>query len=100
MAAVFGAQRPAALVRELSKLHEEVAGGTLQELADRVKESPRGECVIVVTGSPDPAAPDLERVLAALGDALPVAQAAGVAAKITGLPRKQIYARILERRKG
>ena len=40
--------RPAAVCRELSKLHEEVARGTLSELARRFREDVRGEIVLVL----------------------------------------------------
>jgi 16S rRNA (cytidine1402-2'-O)-methyltransferase len=44
--------RPAAVVRELTKLHQEILRGTLQELADRLgEESARGEVVVVVGGA-------------------------------------------------
>ena len=46
--AIFG-DRPAAVARELTKLHEEVARGSLSELVDKLGEKkPRGEYVIVV----------------------------------------------------
>lgn len=47
-----GGARPAAVARELSKLHEEVRAGNLQELADHYsrQEKIRGEVVIVVGG--------------------------------------------------
>jgi 16S rRNA (cytidine1402-2'-O)-methyltransferase len=42
-------QRPVAVCRELTKLHEEVARGTATELAGRYGErSPKGEVVLVV----------------------------------------------------
>ncbi len=48
---VFG-PRPAALVRELTKMHEEVRRGTLEELRDGAHEvPPRGEIVLVVGGA-------------------------------------------------
>ena len=48
----FGAERQAATCRELSKLHEEVRRGTLQELSDHFAETaPRGEFVIVIAGA-------------------------------------------------
>lgn len=48
---VFG-PRPAALVRELTKMHEEVRRGTLEELRDGAQEvPPRGEIVLVVGGA-------------------------------------------------
>lgn len=44
--------RPAALARELTKLHEEVRRGTLEELLDSVvKDPPRGEIVLVIEGA-------------------------------------------------
>ncbi|MDR1619247.1 MAG: 16S rRNA (cytidine(1402)-2'-O)-methyltransferase [Clostridiales bacterium] len=47
--------RPAALLRELTKLHEEVTRGTLTSLAARFCEPLRGECVIAVgEASPTP----------------------------------------------
>lgn len=47
----FGDDRPAALVREISKLHEETARGTLSELVTKFTEHPpKGEIVVVVQG--------------------------------------------------
>lgn len=50
---VCGAGRPAAVAREISKLHEEVRAGTLGELAAYYGEQARvrGEIVIVVGGA-------------------------------------------------
>ena len=51
LAAACGAERPGAVCRELTKLHEQVARGTLGELAARVEDGTipaRGEIVIVV----------------------------------------------------
>ena len=51
-AEVFGAERQAATVREISKLHEECLRGSLAELIDHFKKNePRGEFVIVVAGA-------------------------------------------------
>lgn len=51
MAEVFGNDRKIALVRELTKLHEEVLRMTLGEAVEKFKEDkPRGEYVIVVDG--------------------------------------------------
>jgi 16S rRNA (cytidine1402-2'-O)-methyltransferase len=47
----FGDDRPAALVREISKLHEETARGTLAELVAKfTSHPPKGEIVVVVQG--------------------------------------------------
>lgn len=51
MAAAFGADRRAAVCRELTKLHEEVARGTLGELVAWAAEGVRGEVVVVVAGA-------------------------------------------------
>lgn len=50
-AAVFGAGRRAVVAREISKLHEEYARGTLGELAARFEaQAPRGEVTVLVAG--------------------------------------------------
>ncbi len=49
IAPIFGPDRKAAVCREISKIHEEVQRGTLQELIDYYTENPpRGEIVVVV----------------------------------------------------
>ncbi len=49
-AAAFGAQRYAAVCRELTKLHEETVRGSLAELADWAAAGVKGEIVLVVSG--------------------------------------------------
>jgi 16S rRNA (cytidine1402-2'-O)-methyltransferase len=95
--------REGAVVREISKLHEETVTGTLDELAQRYADAPpRGEIVIVV-GPPAeaPQATD-EQLDAALDEALrrmsPSRAAADVAERLN-VPRKRVYARALERSK-
>ncbi len=52
MAAVFGADRPISLCRELTKLHEEVVRTTLGEAIAKYTETPpKGEFVLVVAGA-------------------------------------------------
>lgn len=51
MAAAFGADRRAAVCRELTKLYEEVVRGTLGELVTWAEHGVRGELVIVVAGA-------------------------------------------------
>lgn len=92
--------REAAVVREISKLHEETVGGTLSELADRYAMAPpRGEIVIVVGPPGEPAPPSMEEADSALVEALrrlPPAKAAGEVAKKFRLDRKALYARAME----
>ncbi len=56
LAAALGA-RPAAVARELTKLHEEIARGTLPELARRFEGGARGEVTLVVGGAEPGAEP-------------------------------------------
>ncbi|MFJ4676428.1 MULTISPECIES: 16S rRNA (cytidine(1402)-2'-O)-methyltransferase [unclassified Kitasatospora] len=57
MAQAFGADRPAAVCRELTKTYEEVRRGPLAELAAWAADGVRGEITVVVAGAP-PAAPE------------------------------------------
>ena len=55
LAGVVGTERPVALARELTKIHEEVWRGSLGDAARRLagaEEAPRGEFVIVLGGAP------------------------------------------------
>ncbi len=54
LAETLGARR-ACVARELTKLHEEVARGSLSELAERFADGARGEVTIVVEGAAQPA---------------------------------------------
>lgn len=98
MARVFG-PRPAAVCRELTKLHEEARRGTLDALADHYAEAgpPRGEAVIVV-GPPAADHWDGGRIdaalLAAMTD-LRVKDAAREVAEASGWSRRDVYARAL-----
>jgi 16S rRNA (cytidine1402-2'-O)-methyltransferase len=99
MAAVFG-DRPAAVCRELTKLHEDVVRGGLADLATRFAEAaaPRGELVIVIgppTAGPAREFDDAEidaLLMELLADQKPGDAAALVAAE-TGLARRDLYQR-------
>lgn len=94
----LGAEREAALCRELTKLHEEVIRGTLGGLSHYYDElEPRGEYVIVVNGAEKKRseftieqAAELAKQLADGGAKL--SDACREAAKITGFPKRDIYA--------
>jgi 16S rRNA (cytidine1402-2'-O)-methyltransferase len=101
MAEVLG-PRPAAVARELTKLHEEVRRGTLPALAEHYARAgpPKGEVVVVVgPPGPDASAPEPEVLDARLRAAFRRASlrdAVAAVAEATGLPRRQVYARALE----
>src|SRR5690606_25549063 len=65
MAEVLGADRPAAVCRELTKTHEEVRRAGLAELADWAAEGVRGEITVVVAGvDPQASATSLDEAVA------------------------------------
>ena len=91
--------RPAAVARELTKLHEEVRRGTLGALAEHYAGAgaPKGEIVLVI-GPPSQDADAAMDVDAALRDALDrmgIKEAATAVAAASGRPRREIYARAL-----
>ena len=96
-ATAFGADRPAAVARELTKLHETIYRGTLTEVLAAVRDDPgggKGECTWLVAGNDNPpaaATADLARVVRILAGDLPAAQAATLAARITGGSRRDAY---------
>ena len=98
----LGAERGAALCRELTKLHEEVIRGTLGELAHYYDDiEPRGEYVIVVKGAEGKQneftleqAVQLAKQLSDGGAKL--SDACREAAKTTGFPKRDIYAALTD----
>ena len=89
--------RDAVVLRELTKVHEEVRAGTLGDLASWADSGPvRGEIVLVIGGGQltgEAPADEAAEVVAALRRAgLSPSKAAREAASITGLPRAELYA--------
>jgi 16S rRNA (cytidine1402-2'-O)-methyltransferase len=66
MVEAFGADRPAAVCRELTKVHEEVVRGPLAELAAWAEQEVRGEVTLVVAGAPADPEGDLAGALEAV----------------------------------
>ncbi|UCC56752.1 MAG: 16S rRNA (cytidine(1402)-2'-O)-methyltransferase [Gammaproteobacteria bacterium] len=98
MVAVFGGDREAVIARELTKTFETIQGGTLNELVAWLQadnNQRKGEFVILLHGAPEPdrVEPDARdlQVLKVLLRELPLKQAAGLAAKITGVPKNRLY---------
>ena len=91
--------RPAAVIREITKLHEECVTGSLAELAVRYAETPpRGEIVIVI-GPPaersEVSDEDLDAALSKALSRLSPSRAAAEVALSLGVPKKRAYARAL-----
>jgi 16S rRNA (cytidine1402-2'-O)-methyltransferase len=96
MVAAFGADRPAALCRELTKTYEEVRRGTLGELLAGAS-TVRGEVTLVVAGAPVRAVEVDDRTLARQVEELVAAgesrrDAVDAVAADAGLPRRRVYA--------
>jgi 16S rRNA (cytidine1402-2'-O)-methyltransferase len=96
----FGPQREIVIARELTKKFEEVARMKLADAPAWLESSPQrvqGEFVLVLQPGPARAQHeiDAERVLQALLAVMGPSEAAKVAAKITGLPRRLLYEKAL-----
>src|SRR5689334_301312 len=97
---VLGGARQASVCRELTKTYEEFRRGTLSDLAVHYEEhdNVKGEIVLVI-GPPkeQPATEaDVDAILTDLAKSLPTAKAATEAARLTGLPRKVLYQKLLD----
>ena len=95
--AAFGADRPAVMARELTKLFETVLDGTLAQLSERVRADPdqrKGEFVLLVHGAGEDADAKVaegRRMYATLARHLPPSTAAKLASELSGAPRKALY---------
>jgi 16S rRNA (cytidine1402-2'-O)-methyltransferase len=98
MAEAFGADRPAAVCRELTKTHEEVRRGGLAELVAWASDGVRGEVTMVVAGAT--ASADVPTDPAALAALVAQAQDEGGltrkdaildVARRAGLPKREVY---------
>lgn len=94
-------ERTVCLARELTKRFEQSVRLPASRLPAWIAEDAHrelGEFVVVIAGADAPSASQAEgdRVLRELLAELPASRAARVAAALTGLPRKQLYARALE----
>jgi 16S rRNA (cytidine1402-2'-O)-methyltransferase len=105
MAEVFGAERPAAVCRELTKTYEEVKRGPLKELAAWAAEGVRGEITVVVQGAPESGPAELDpaelvsrvRAREEAGESRKEAIAAVAAA--AGLPKREVFDAVVAAKK-
>ncbi len=102
---VVGAERPAVVCRELTKLHEEVLRGTLGELHARLVAGVRGELTLVLAGAPDGSAGDatsMDRLIAEVAERIAVGegtkQAVAAVAAAHGRPKRVLYQAVLDHR--
>jgi 16S rRNA (cytidine1402-2'-O)-methyltransferase len=90
--------RPAAVCRELTKRFEEIVRGSLEELAGRYPDPPKGEITLVLGGvevaggergaSADEAA---AAVVELVGEGVARGRAAELVARLTGVSRNELY---------
>ena len=99
LADVCGADRPVALARELTKVHEEVRRGTVASVrAELGDDEPRGECVIVLGGAVPDVTPaseaDVDAALTAeLAAGASTRDAASAVSRRLRVARRDAYAR-------
>lgn len=99
MTSIYGEQRKVVLARELTKMFEQIYRGDLAGLLEWISLDPmhqKGEFVLMVDGHEEDAESDeitssTEDLLKVLLEELPVKQAAGIAAKITGKKKNDLY---------
>lgn len=97
---IFGATCRAVVCRELTKLHEEFATGSLADLIVHFSDRAiKGEVVFLVMPEPSNAEisqNDIDQLLTDLSEDLSTGKAASKAADMTGRPRKELYQRLID----
>lgn len=103
LARAAGGARRAVVARELTKLHEELRAGTLDELAGYYSEHPpRGEVTLVLEGTGAPEAPPdrtaeaVEQATRLLAEGLTRREVARRVTETLGLPRNDAYRLVME----
>jgi 16S rRNA (cytidine1402-2'-O)-methyltransferase len=98
-----GAGRAVVIGRELTKLHEEIRGGTLREMADYFTAVPaRGELTVILQGTGEPASPPdrtedaMEQASTLLAEGLSRREVAQRLTQSLGLPRNEAYKLVME----
>ena len=98
LVAVFGAQRPIVVARELTKTFETFLTGTAAEVLAIVtadSNQQRGEIVVLVHGAPKSEVVSIDaestRIMSLLAAELPPKKASALAEEITGVKKKELY---------
>ncbi len=103
VAMVLGDRR-IAVARELTKLHEEVLRGTAEDVRHilAARDSIKGEICLVIAPPEETNAQanddDIESAITVALSENPASKAAAIVAKTLGMPKEDIYARILKRK--
>jgi 16S rRNA (cytidine1402-2'-O)-methyltransferase len=100
LADAFDLKRRVVVTRELTKLHEEIWRGTVQDAADHwASTEPRGEFTLVIEGAAAEV-PDLEAATALalkrIQDATPMSTVVKEVAKATGVSKRELYDAVLK----
>jgi 16S rRNA (cytidine1402-2'-O)-methyltransferase len=106
VAAAFGIERRAFVGRELTKVYEEHVVGTLREITATLsdREKIRGECVLIVEGKEESSRQIADDevddwIVALLDEGVPTPAIKRAVAKVTGLDKKEVFARIVSHKK-
>lgn len=98
MRQVFGGERYIVLARELTKTYETVLSGSIDDVVEMVEEDAnqrKGEFVVLLKGVEQQVnstiSEEVERLMAVLMDELSLKQASAIAAKVTGLKKRDLY---------
>ncbi|WP_328649883.1 16S rRNA (cytidine(1402)-2'-O)-methyltransferase [Amycolatopsis sp. NBC_00348] len=101
-ATTLGADRRAAVCRELTKTYEEVKRGSLASLAEWAADGVRGEITVVLSGA-EPRAVSVADLVAEVADRVSAGErlksAAAEVAEATGVSKKELYDAVLAARK-
>jgi len=105
LAEAFGADRPAAVCRELTKTHEEVVRAPLGQLVEWAEGGVRGEVTLVVGGAPPASgqvAPNdlAARVQSMVAIGVDRREAISAVASEAGVPRREVYDAVVAAKRG
>ena len=99
MKEVFGGKRNISLIRELTKIHEEVINGTIDEVLNKINEV-KGECIIIVDKAKEKSISleEINRLISKYKkEKLPTNEIAKKISLETGISKKVIYNKLLEK---
>ena len=104
MKSIFGKSREVTIARELTKTFETIYSNSLENTITWMQDDhqqKKGEFVVIVSGNPQSSSTsdvEVDRIVDILMKQLPLAQAAAVAAEISGQRKKDLYQRALLRK--